>query len=212
MENIFLTSTVSSCAKDIVKRFGVKGKLVFITTASEPKAESSDLTWQKEDWQALKDAGFEKIFDYTITGKIKEQIKKDFKDVDVIYVSGGNSFYLLEKMKESGFDKLIKDFMKEGKVYIGTSAGSIVAGADVYPTYYIDKAEEAKNLKDYNGLNLVDFTVFPHWGSEHFRDRYLNQRMEHAYKLGYKIILLNDNQYIAVEGDKYRIIDVTKDL
>jgi len=210
MENIFLTSTVSLSAKDIVKRFGIKGKLVFITTASEPKAEKSDLTWQKEDWNALEDAGFE-IFGYTITGKNKEQIKKDLRDVDVIYVSGGSSFYLLKKMKESGFDKLINDFMEKGKIYIGTSAGSIVAGADIYPTYHLDYIEEVKNLKDCRGLNLVDFTVFPHWGSEHFRDRYLNQKLEHAYKLGYKIILLNDNQYIAVGGNKYRIIDVTKD-
>ena len=138
-------------------------------------------------------------------------MEEDLKNVDVIYVSGGNSFYLLEKAKESGFESVVKDLLSKGKKYIGTSAGSIIAGPDIYPAYYLDAAEEAKNLKNYKGISLVDFTVLPHWGSKHFKDRYLNQRLEHAYKLGYKLILLNDNQYVAVDGDKYRIIDVSKD-
>jgi dipeptidase E len=209
MGKIFLTSSVNFSAGDIVKRFGVKGRLVFITTASEPKSES-DLTWQDMDRDALIKAGFD-VFDYTITGKKERDIREDLKDVDVIYVSGGNTFYLLEKVKESGFDEVIKDFVSAGKTYIGTSAGSIVAGPDIYPVYNLDNAKEGKNLKDYSGIGLVDFTVLPHWGSEHFKELYLNQRLEHAYKEGYKLILLNDNQYVAVEGNKYRIIDVTKD-
>lgn len=209
MENIFLTSSVNFCAKDIVKRFGIKGRLVFITTASEPKSEN-DLTWQDMDRNALRESGFD-VFDYTITGKNERQLEQDLKDVDVIYVSGGNTFYLLEKARESGFDKVVKKLISSGKKYIGTSAGSIVAGPDIYPVYYLDAADEAKNLKDYKGIGLVDFTVLPHWGSEHFHDRYLNQRLEHAYTMNYKLILLNDNQYIVVDGDKYHIIDVTKD-
>ncbi|MDD5291502.1 MAG: Type 1 glutamine amidotransferase-like domain-containing protein [Patescibacteria group bacterium] len=209
MENIFLTSSVNISAEDIAKRFNIKGKLVFITTASEPKSES-DLTWQDDDRNALIKARFD-VFDYTITGKKEEDITEDLKNVDIVYVSGGNSFYLLEKVKESHFDKIVKNFVAKGKIYIGTSAGSIVAGPDIFPVYYLDSAKEAKNLKDYKGIGLVDFTVLPHWGSEHFRERYLKQRLEHVYKDGYKLILLNDNQYVAVEGNKYRIIDITKD-
>jgi dipeptidase E len=209
MENIFLTSSVNFCAKDIVKKFGLKGRLVFITTASELKPKK-DLEWQDDDRNALIKAGFD-VFDYTITDKKEGEIRKDLKDVDVIYVSGGNVFYLLEKVKASHFDKIVKDFIAKGKIYIGTSAGSIVAGPDIFPAYYLDRAKDAKNLKDYKGMGLVDFTVLPHWGSEHFRERYLEQRLEHVYKEGYKLILLNDNQYVAVDGDKYRIIDITKD-
>ena len=208
MENIFLTSSVNFCAEDIAKKFGLKGRLVFITTASEPKPKK-DLEWQDDDKNALVKSGFD-VFDYTITDKKEEEIRKDLKDVDIIYVSGGNTFYLLEKIKESHFDKIVKDFIAKGKIYIGTSAGSIVAGPDIFPAYYLDSAKEAKNLKDYKGMGLVDFTVLPHWGSEHFRERYLEQRLEHVYKEGYKLILLNDNQYVAVDGDKYRIIDITK--
>lgn len=210
MENIFLTSSVNFSAKDIAARFGITGRLVFVTTASEPKRERSDLKWQQEDKIALENVGFD-VFEYTITGKTQKQLEEDFKDVDVIYVSGGNVFYLLEKAKESGFEIVVKDLLSKGKKYIGTSAGSILAGPDIYPAYYLDAGGEAKNLKDYKGISLVDFTILPHWGSEHFKDRYLNQRLEHAYKLGYKLILLNDNQYVAVDGGKYRIIDVSKD-
>ncbi len=138
-------------------------------------------------------------------------MRNDLKDVDVIYVSGGNTFYLLEKIKESHFDKVVKDYVKKGKIYIGTSAGSIVAGPDIYPVYYLDAAKEAKKLKNYKGMGLVDFTILPHWGSKHFRKRYLDQRLKHIYKIGYKLILLNDNQYVSIIDDNYKIIDITKD-
>ena len=40
----------------------------------------------------------------------------------------------------------MKTLVSKGKIYIGTSAGSIVAGPDIYPVYYIDAAKVAKNL------------------------------------------------------------------
>ncbi len=209
LKKIFLTSSVGFVAKDIIKRYKIKGRLAFITTASEPKSEGN-LFWQDKDRDSLKKAGFE-VFDYTITDKKEKDLRNDLKDMDIIYVSGGNTFYLLEKIKESHFDKVIKDFIKQGKVYIGTSAGSIVAGPDIYPVYCFDNPKEAKKLKNYKGLGLVDFTVLPHWGSEYFKKEYLNKELRHIYRKGYKLILLNDDQYIAIVGDGYKIIDIIKD-
>ncbi|HSW97344.1 MAG TPA: hypothetical protein VLF89_05970, partial [Candidatus Saccharimonadales bacterium] len=58
------------------------------------------------------------------------------------------------------------------------------------------------------GLALVDFTVLPHWGSKYFKDLYLNQRLEHAYSMDNKLILLTDKQYVYVHEDWYRIEEV----
>ncbi|MHB8903587.1 MAG: Type 1 glutamine amidotransferase-like domain-containing protein, partial [Patescibacteria group bacterium] len=69
-------------------------------------------------------------------------------------------------------------------------------------------AKEAPKLKGYRGLGLVDFVVLPHWGSDHFRSRYLNQRLAHNYNLKNKLILLNDYQYIEVKDDWYKIVEV----
>ena len=128
MKRLFLTSAVHGVAHDIAKRVNLsKGnKLVFIDTAAE--VVTGNKNWLKKDRRALVKAGFN-ITDYTLAGKKKSQLEKDLASFDYIYLSGGDTFYLLEQSQKSGFASLVKDLvLKRGKTYIGTSAGSIIAG------------------------------------------------------------------------------------
>lgn len=206
IKKLFLTSSVNFVAKDIAKKIGgAKNKrLLYIYTACELKLGEA---WQIEDRNALLKVGF-KITDYTVTKKTKADIAKAVKRTDVIYFSGGNTFYLLQQIQLSQSADIFRNAIKAGKIYIGTSAGSIVAGPDIYPTYRLDNAKQAPKLKGYKGLSLVDFVVLPHWGSQHFRERYLNQRLAHNYNTKNKLILLNDYQYVQIESDWYQIIEV----
>jgi dipeptidase E len=207
-KRIFLTSSVACVAKDIAKRLGgAKGKkLLFVYTAAELKERHAK--WLNDDRRALEKSGF-KVIEYTITGKTLETIKKDFNHADILYFGGGNSFYLLEKIQQAGCAKLIVDLVNQGKIYIGTSAGSIVAGPDIFPVYRSDRAKDAPRLKGYKGLGLVDFVILPHWGSKHFKSRYLEQRLKDNYNCKNKLILLNDYQYIEVADDwmKFREVE-----
>ena len=162
---------------------------------------------QREDRKALVKAGFV-VADYTVTGKTKTAIRQEVKMADVIYFSGGNTFYLLQQLQLTQSAGIFRNAIKAGKIYIGTSAGSIVAGPDIYPTYNLDKVKEAPRLKGYKCLGLVDFVVLPHWGSQHFKERYLKQRLTHNYNIKNKLILLNNYQYVQIESDWYRIVEV----
>lgn len=207
LKRIFLTSSVKLVASDIAKKIGdpKKNKLLYIYTACEKQRGEA---WEKADRRSLVKAGFE-VIDYTITGKTKEIIRKDLKKVDLVYFGGGNTFYLLEKIQQANCAGVLRDFVNSGKIYIGTSAGSIIAGPDIYPTYRLDKVSEAKDLKGYKGLGLVDFVILPHWGSEHFKKRYLGlKRLAHNYNTDNKLILLNDYQYIQVEDDWFKIVEI----
>jgi len=209
MKKLFLTSSVHAVAHDIAKRLNLtsKNKLVFITTAAEP--ETGDKTWLKNDRQALVDAGFV-VSDYTITGKNLDQLKDDLKNYDFIYLSGGNTFYLLKQSHKSGFFTLIQDLVnKDGKIYIGTSAGSIITGPKC-PDYLLEK-DEVFDIENQKGYGFVNFIILPHWGSEDFRNKYLKGRLETAYKIDQvPLIILTDNQYIYVQDDTNEIIDVSK--
>jgi dipeptidase E len=209
MKNLFLTSSVHAVAHDIGKRLDLstKNKLVFITTAAEP--EIGDKTWLANDRQALVNAGF-KVSDYTITDKTLGQLKNDLRDYDFIYLSGGNTFYLLKQSHKSEFFNLIKDLVyKEGKTYIGTSAGSIIAGPKC-PDYLLDK-DETLSIENQKGYGFVNFTILPHWGSGDFKDKYLKGRLKIAYKKDQvPLVILTDNQYIHVQGDKCEFVDMTK--
>lgn len=209
MQQLFLTSSVNKVASDIVKRLDLsKGNnLVFIDTAAEP--EEGDKTWLKNDRQALVDAGFA-VTDYTITDKKINQLRDDLIKFDFIYLSGGDTFYLLEKSQKTGFFSLIKKLVKEkGKIYIGTSAGSIIAGQKC-PDYLLPNSV-IKKIENRDGYGFVNFTILPHWGSEGFRKKYLGGRLKKAYKLDQvPLLILTDNQYVHVVGDCCEIIDVIK--
>ncbi len=148
------------------------------------------------------------MFDYTITNKTLNQLQKDLSGVDIIHVNGGNSFYLLLQIRKSGFRKFVHEHVDKGKVYIGSSAGSIVAAPDIEITKRIETGKYIKILKTHKALGLVDFIILPHWGSDYFKDMYLKSRLEITYKPENKIILLNDYQYVKVEDDMYKIVDV----
>jgi len=204
-QELFLTSSVHIVAHDISKKVNLNqaNKLVFIDTAAEPE-KSGDITWLENDRQALVDAGF-KVADYTITGKTKEKLKVDLGEFDYIYLSGGNTAYLLDQSHKSGFMSLIKELVQEkGKVYIGTSAGSIIAGPKL--SEYLDQIPELENRV---GYGFVNFILVPHWGSKDFKEDYLGERLKIVYKKDQvPLLLLTDNQYVHVQGEQMEIVDV----
>lgn len=208
MKRLFLTSAVIFVADHIVRNIGTKGqKLLFVTTASE--VETGDLWWLRDDRKGLVDAGFE-VTDYTISEKSKDEIVSALHGIDAICFSGGNTFYLLQQIQQSGCADVLSDVVEKGMIYIGTSAGSVIAGPDTYPVYPMDDVRKAPKLSGYKGLGLVDFVVFPHWGSEDFRESYIKKGIPHAYTTNHKIILLTNNQYVRVEGEMYMIEEVKK--
>jgi dipeptidase E len=206
---LFLTSSIHAVAHDIAKLvdFSNGNKLVFIDTASEPKGEREDLEWQKTDRQALVDAGFV-VSDYTITGKSRSQLEADLEAFDYIYLSGGDTFYLLEQSQKSGFVSLIRELIQEkGKIYIGTSAGSIIAGPKLLDYHQA----EGVTLENRDTYGLVNFTIIPHWGSDGFREKYLGGRIEIVYKEDQvPLMLLTDTQYVHVQNGRMEIVDVRK--
>lgn len=207
MKQLFLTSSVHTVAHDVVKRVDLSlgNKLVFIITASE--VEDGDKTWLANDRQSLVDAGFA-VTDYTITGKTKEQLAKDLEVFDYLYLSGGNTLYLLQQSQKTGFFSLIQDLVNnKGKTYIGTSAGSIIAG-EKCPDYLLEN-NETLEIENMDGYGFVNFTILPHWGSEVFKEKYLSQRLAIAYRTNQvPLLLLTDNQYVHVQGDQVEIIDL----
>ncbi len=202
---LYLTSNLYSVAEEVGQRVlkqTKNKKLVFIPTAAE--GEKGDKSWLEEDRQALFAAGFE-VLDFSITDRTQEQVAAVLEGVGSVCVGGGNTYYLLEKIRQSGFDQLVPQLVKKGLIYIGSSAGSIVAGPSIETS--LDDRKITPNLTDYAGLNLTDISVRPHWGSDHFRKKYLKE-MPRLYSLPYKFVLLNDQQFLSIEDEWSQIIEV----
>ena len=210
MKHLFLTSSIGTpgVAESIRVKLGHTRplKIAFITTPIEVE-DMSDDSWYQDDRSALTKSGFD-FFDYTITGKSSANFTKDLSGIEAIYVSGGNTNHLLQESQKSNFIPFIRDFVNSGKLYLGTSAGSIIAGPELPPYLWGDEVG-APNLKDYASYNLVNFTLIPHWGSDIFKDMYLGGRMSQIYTESFPpFVLCNDHQYVEVQDNRYHIIDV----
>lgn len=131
-------------------------KLLYITTAVD--GERGDKSWVDTEYRSILALGIpeENIYEYKISSE-----KIDLAAFDAIYVLGGNTFYLMNKIREFGFDKQIKKAIKSGTPYIGSSAGSIVLGTTLKPAeIYGDIPIVDK--QNYEGLGIVDGAIIPH--------------------------------------------------
>lgn len=203
---LFLASSIADSGRHVAQKIKPK-KSVFIFTAGEIEKDKS---WIDDDRNGLNKSGI-KTFDYTITGKSQKDLERDLTDCDLIHVNGGNTFYLLLQAQKSGFDKFIRRQVDKGVIYTGSSAGSMIAGPDIAVTWRPENQPYAKKLANTRGFRFVDLTIFPHWGSPRFKKIFFDFRLKHAYKKGYKIILLNDDQYVEVTDGNYKIVDITSD-
>lgn len=207
-KTIFLTSSLIDTFSDLSTHFGKPTKglsLAFISTASE--VEGGIRSWIYDDLTF-----FHKFdifaFQYTLTDKNEKQLRDDLKDVDIICVAGGNVFYLLEQIHKSGFTNVAKEHIENGKIYIGESSGALATCPDLTIAHRQEALNQVPGITNFQGMNLVDITIFPHWGSDVNKEFYLNDRMPHAYEAGHKIILLTDKQYVWVKGDWLKVVEV----
>jgi len=212
VKHLFLTSSIGTpgVGESIRKRLGHNNSLktAFITTPVEGDSDQDDLSWVQEDRDGLNNNGFI-TFDYTITGKSLSQIKQDLSDIEVLYISGGNEFYLREKSNESNFDSFVREFVGYGGIYIGTSAGSIIAGEDMTALQKLSDMEALQKPVETKGFGLVNFTILPHWGSKDFHNRWLSTKsFDYMYHDSVPLIALNNYEYVEVKDNSCQIIDI----
>jgi dipeptidase E len=212
MTHLFLTSSIEiqGIGESIRNRIGHNHalKTAFIMTPAEGDANQDDLSWVDGERSRLNANNFV-TFDYTITGKKIDQIQNDLKDIDVLYVTGGNEFYFKDKCNQSGFKQFVQDFVNSGKPYISSSAGSIIVGHDMSALLNLSDTSKLPQPLDVTGLGIVDFTILPHWGSDNFKNEWLSKNsFEYMYESKSPLIALNNFEYIEVIDDQYRIIDV----
>ena len=187
MKNIFLTScgiindeiknefykTITKDIKDL--------KVLYITTASDGEPDT-DTTWMDEEFQTILDLGIlkENIIEYKIGNKV------NLDEFDVMYMLGGNTFYLMDIIRKTNFDKEIKEFISLDKIYVGSSAGSEILGNSIDIALGYD--ENNINMTDFTGLKIIDGLIIPH----------CNRKEEFINKLKKET---NEKLYLLYDGD-----------
>ena len=88
--------------------------------------------------------------------------RRGLDGVDVVAVPGGNTFDLLQALREAGLLDLLHAHLLRGGSLYGGSAGAVLAGADVDLARAADPDDVGTT--DTRGLDLVHgHDVLPHW-------------------------------------------------
>jgi dipeptidase E len=133
---------------------------------------------------------------FDIEDKSEEEIRNFFKDKNIIQVEGGNTFYLLKAIRETGFAKILKELLDQGKIYIGTSAGAYVMCPSIEVSDW-NNGTERFGISDFTALNYVPFVL-----KVHYKDEAKELVKEKMKTLKYPLRILRDGQGILVENDK----------
>ena len=191
--------------KDFLKLLDKKPeetKICFIATASYGEHPEGDAVYVKQDKERLLELGFKTIKDLDLREESEESLMNKLENFDVIFVEGGNTFYLLKYVRKSGFDKVIRPFLDKGGIYVGVSAGSIIACKDISPAGWAKEWDEnIVGLEDLRGLGLVDFIIMPHYVPEH--EAIIKKNKD---KVPYPIIALTDLQAILVNNGNIQFV------
>lgn len=114
-------------------------------------------------------------------------------DIDLIYVSGGNTFATLEKLRKNHFDYDIINYVLNGVIYIGGSCGAHIVTQNIEHVSNFD--ENYVGETNFNGLGLFDGIIVCHYDDSRsdVYQKLVNEKNYNVYKL------TNDESLVVID-------------
>lgn len=172
--------------------------VAYITTAADPY---SDKTFVSFDRAKLVSMGF-RITDVDLRQTQGTALEAALNSVDMIFVAGGNTFYLLDWARKSGFVELAKKAVTAGKIYVGSSAGAVICCPDIWYIRGLDDPSQAPDLgQDFTGLNLTADFIIPHAQKQKYADRIAAARQELEAQQHPSVILTDEQALVVTDAN-----------
>ena len=175
-------------------------KILFIPTATNVDEYKKYIHLTQK---VFEDFGYE-VENFDISVFSEETVKEKISETKIIFVSGGNTFYLLQELKKKNLISYLREKIENGLLYIGESAGSVITAPNIGYADIVDDKALATELNDYTGLNLVDFYVVPHFEEEPFVES--SRKVVGLYKDKLDLKVINNKEVVLVENDDFRIV------
>lgn len=185
----------------------------FIPTAAY--AEKVNLEWLEEDIRNIKNLGIKDLEIMNIAVLSPQEVKGRLEKVDIIFVGGGNCFYLSYWMQKSDLLDLLPELLKI-RVYVGISAGSMVVTDNLgVSSQALEKSELLDEEYDELGpkgesslktAKLANFVIRPHLNSKWFPKIRLDFLSEVAKDISETMYAIDDQTAISVVDGKVEVV------
>ena len=195
---LFLCSHFSSVGSLIKEEIDNK-KVAFIPTASLHEGYTGYVGSARKLFKKLGAS----VTEIDISTEAYSTIQAVFEDADVIYFTGGNSFFLMDQLRKTETDELLKKELANGKLMIGETAGAIICAPTIQYIEQMDEKPEDYSQEDNEGLDLIDFYVLPHYLTAPFKK--ITERIMAEFS-DLNICAINNHQAIIVNDEGSKVI------
>jgi dipeptidase E len=124
---------------------------------------------------------------------------------DIIYLAGGNTFYFLKYLRESGMLKHLQKFVKKGGVLAGLSAGGLIMTPTVRlaADEGLGPDENDVQMKNFKSMGLVKFEFSPHFSPTR---KQIAAHLAYSLTTPNRIYAVEDGSGIVVDGKHMTIV------
>ena len=160
--------------------------------------------WMYENRSSIQLQGF--VVDVVHISEYKDRpsdLRKRLAHADVIWLGGGNVYYLRWILRLTGAERIITDLAPH-HIIAGSSAGAIVLGPSLHHFETADTPTVAPDVI-YDGLGLTPIVALPHWSSRKFGDKMKAIEKAHLDD-HHTTVRLTDEQALVIHDGQQHLI------
>lgn len=170
-----------------------KGSVLYIPLAMEEDRYASCYDWIINSLMDIT----EEFIDIEMWTNLDNKTLDDLKKFSAIYIGGGNTFKLLQHIYNSNFSDVLMEYINEGGIVYGGSAGAIILGKNINTV----PEENDADYKHEKGLSIIgEYSIICHYQEN--LDANIGQ-----YLVLYNnpVIALSEKTGLVISGKKARV-------
>ena len=193
---------------ELLKLLGTGRRTAVIMNAADANSPERRTVGRVDELARLTEAGLDPVeLDLREYFGRPETAKGALNGFDLVWVRGGNTFVLRRAFKYSGMDEILKEMLLNDAIaYGGYSAGIDLLTPSLHGSEKVDDPyaipEGYKSEIVWDGLNLLPYSVAPHYRSDHPESAAVEGMVQHLIDNHILFKALRDGQAIIVNGDR----------
>jgi dipeptidase E len=205
--NILLISTSTThgtgylehCSEEIKELLTGKSSILFIPYARPGGISHKDYTAKAQE--AFSAMGISLSGIHEATDPVKA-----VNEAEAVFIGGGNTFLLLKQLYANNLVKPLQERVRNGMPYMGTSAGTNVAGLTIGTTNDMPIVFP----KTFDALQLVPFNINPHYqdpeeNSTHMGETRETRIAEFHHHNRQPVVGLREGSMLRINGDRIKL-------